>query len=158
MGPAEKHNMSYQTPIFPFLPPHRLSISLQLSIMWNTGRDKALWSCGSDGRTSSPATWGTCSHTHTHTDKTTHTHIGTLDIHKRSSLLDSLLCVSKKSSTHKHSFVMYSFKQCPLNAHTDRHVFAELLTFKSEMFYFETAAETGHNNLFWLESSSNRVG
>lgn len=82
MGPAEKHNMSYQSPIFPFLPAQRLSISLQLSIIWNTGRDKALWSYGSDGRTSSPAASGT--HTHTHTDKGRQE----INISKRSSTAD----------------------------------------------------------------------
>lgn len=42
MEPADKHYMSYQTPIFSFLPPQRLSISMWLSIMRNTGRDKAV--------------------------------------------------------------------------------------------------------------------
>lgn len=42
MEPTDKHNMSYQTPIFPFLSTQRLSISLWLSIMRNTGRDKTL--------------------------------------------------------------------------------------------------------------------
>lgn len=98
MGPAEKHNMSYQTPIFPFLPPHRLSISLQLSITWNTGRDKALWSCGSDGRTSSPAASGTCTRTHIHTLTHKDAHAS-----KSSSLAYFLLSVSQISVTQTHT-------------------------------------------------------
>lgn len=108
MRPAEKHNMSYQTPIFPLLPRRRLSISLQLSIMWNTSRDKALWSCGSDGRTSSAA----ARETHTQIRPHTHTHT-----HSRRKYFQKKLVLPSLFTQNTHSNRLICRKPCSEQLH-----------------------------------------
>ena len=84
MSAAEKHNMSYQTPIFPFLSAPAVNSSVAINNVWNTAEIKPSGVCRSVSGPSSPAArkihTHLCRYTHWQINRHAHRHTKSLSL------------------------------------------------------------------------------